>query len=379
MRLAIVAGEPSGDVLGARVVRQLQHELGEQLEVEGVGGKHLVAAGCHSLFPMERLSVMGIVDPLKRLPELLRIRRELQAHFTRSPPDVFLGVDSPDFNLGLARRLRGRHIPTAHLVSPSVWAWRSGRIETIRSAVDHVFCLFPFEADVYREAGVSHEVVGHPLADDAEDAPSTAAARRALGLGESGTVLALLPGSRVGEVRRHASLFLETARRVGERMPDTTFVVPQANAACGQEMQRALDARAVPVRLVSDPAHRVLAAADGALVASGTATLEAALARRPMVVAYRTGRVTFAILSRLVRTPHVALPNLLSRRRLVPEFLQDEATPPVLAEALVHAVLDREGRAQLLDAYDAIHRSLRLDCAARVATGLRQLASGNRL
>jgi len=383
VRLGIVAGEPSGDALGARVVNSLRERLrvqqdgSHELTVEGVGGEQLLAAGCQSHYPMEALSVMGFVDPLKRVPGLLRMRRDLAQRFLATPPDVFLSIDAPDFNLPLAARLRRPHIPTAHLVSPSVWAWRSGRVNTIRRAVDHVFCLFPFEAEYYRKAGVSNEVVGHPLADDIADVTCPASARKALNIYPAGKVVALLPGSRVSEMRAHGALFLAAAQALLARDSALSFILPVANEGCEQALRPALAGAALPVKLVRGSAQTVIAAADVVLVASGTATLEAALIKRPMVVAYRMGNVSWAVLSRLVRTEHIALPNLLSGRDLVPELLQTAATPQALADALWQQLNEAESGDALRNAYQEIHTSLRRHCASRVADKLCTLAKGS--
>jgi lipid-A-disaccharide synthase len=376
VRLAVLAGEPSGDALGARVLPRLGSQVSTGLVVEGIGGQRMIEAGCQSLYPMETLSVMGLTEPLRRLPQLLAIRRALQRRWRASPPDVFLGIDSPDFNLPLERGLRAQGTPTAHLVSPSVWAWRRGRLRTIARAVDTVLCLFPFEAEVYRQAGIAHEVVGHPLADDLPDESPPEPARDALGLQGRGRVVALLPGSRAGEIRAHGPLFLAVAAGLIRRDPSLCFVLSAANAQCAALLEPMIAASPVPVRLVHGDAQTALAACDAALVVSGTATLEAALVKRPMVVAYRTGAITWAVLSRLVQTPHVALPNLLSGRRLVPEFLQGAATAPALIEAVWEQLEDTAAREPLRRAYSDIHHALRRDFPARVAAALLDLAPG---
>ncbi len=374
MRIGIVAGEASGDELGAAVLAALTARLGP-VRAEGIGGPLLRAQGLDSRFPMERLAVMGLTEPLRRLPELLRIRRALLAQFRADPPDLFLGIDAPDFNLGLERALRRGGIPVAHLVSPSVWAWRAGRLRHIRRAVDRMLCLFPFEPALYTRAGIPAEFVGHPLAEAITGPPDPAAARAALGLPARGRVLALLPGSRGGEVRRLAPVFLETARQLRAADPALSLVLPAAGVEREAELAALL--RAAPdleVTLLRGRAREAMAAADAVLLASGTATLEAALLGRPMVVAYRLSRPNWWLLSRLVSTPFVALPNILAGRRLVPELLQDAATPAALAAQVAPLLAGGEAaRAQVRD-LAALGQTLRGDFASRSAAALIHLA-----
>ncbi|NND66966.1 MAG: lipid-A-disaccharide synthase, partial [Halioglobus sp.] len=306
-RLAVVAGEASGDLLGAAVVRALRAAYPD-LVVEGVGGPRLAAEGLASIFPLERLAVNGLVEPLGRLPELLARRRSLARRFTTDPPDLFLGIDAPDFNLGLAARLRNNGVPTAQLVSPSVWAWRPHRVRGIARAVDRVFCLLPFEPGFYTEHGVTAEFVGHPLAEELAAPPTRAAARKELGLSAAAPVLALLPGSRAGEVARLLPDFLATVALLRERLPGLEVVLPAASPERAAQLTPRLDGSGV--QLVRGSAHLAMAAADSVLVASGTATLEAALLGRPMVVAYRMHPLSYRILRRMLRVSHVALPNL---------------------------------------------------------------------
>jgi len=377
LRIGVVAGEASGDLLGAQLLTALRQRYGE-VRVEGVGGPLLAAQGLASLAPMERLSVMGLVEPLARLPELLRLRRRLYRHFRRAPPHLFLGIDSPDFNLPLARRLRARGIATAQLVSPSVWAWRRGRLRGIGRAVDRVLCLFPFEPPVYRQRGIAAEFVGHPLADAIPFTCDRAGARARLGLAHPGRMLALLPGSRGGEIRALGPLFLEVAERLWRDDPQLAFVLPVANPACGGQLAPLL-ARfpQLPVTVLQGRAREAMAAADAVLLASGTATLEAALLRRPMVVAWRTGRVTWWVLSRLVHSEFAALPNVLAGRPLVPELLQDAATPEALLAAL-RPLLYGAPPAQLEREFEALHRQLRRGFATRCAAALAPLLAPGR-
>jgi lipid-A-disaccharide synthase len=378
LRIGVVAGEASGDILGSRVLAALQSHYDEVL-IEGVGGPLMQARGLRSLYPMERLSVMGFVEPLKRLPELLRMRRNLLRHFLDDPPDLFLGIDSPDFTLTLERKLRRAGVPTAHLVSPSVWAWRQGRIRKIKRAVDLMLCLFPFETDIYEQHAVPVRFVGHPIADELPQQVDRTAARRALGLGERGRVLALLPGSRAAEVQLLAPLFLRAAQRLYSNNPQLSFVIPAANEARLSQLQQLLrQYPQLPVTLVPGQSREAMSAADAVLLASGTATLEASLLKRPMVVAYRMAPLSWWLVSRLVKTPYAALPNILAGHPLVPELIQAAATPDAMADAVQTLLEDGGAAHSQLREFDLIHNQLRCDFAAATATALAGLAESRR-
>jgi lipid-A-disaccharide synthase len=375
LRIGVLAGEASGDILGSRVLAALKSRYGEVI-VEGIGGPLMQAQGLDSMFPMERLSVMGIVEPFKRLPELLRIRAAVLRHFRDNPPDLFLGIDSPDFNLHLEKKLRRAGVTTAHLVSPSVWAWRRGRIRKIKRSVDLMLCLFPFETAIYRQHGVPVRFVGHPLADEIAQGVDQAAARVELGLAPAGTLLALLPGSRGSEVRLLAPLFLQAADILWQRDRQLSFVIPAANALRRTELSQLLEGYPqLPVSLLSGQSREAMAAADAILLASGTATLEAALLQRPMVVAYRMGALSWFLMSRMLKTEYVALPNVLADKALVPELLQGAATPAAMVSALqpllgAGAAADRQ-----LQEFDAIHRRLQQDFSAQAADALMHLVA----
>ncbi|MCF7202671.1 lipid-A-disaccharide synthase [Pseudomonas oligotrophica] len=373
LRVALVAGEASGDILGAGLMQALRRQCPE-VEFIGVGGRRMEAEGLRSSFPLERLAVMGLVEVLGRLPELLARRRRLTAELIAARPDVFIGIDAPDFNLGLELRLRRAGIRTVHYVSPSVWAWRQKRVLKIREACDLMLTLFPFEARFYQEQGVPVRFVGHPLADTIPLEADRALARQALQLPAQGAVVALLPGSRGGEVARLGELFLEAAGRILAVRPDVRFVLPCASAERRQQLEQMLAGRNLPLTLIDGRSHEALAACDAVLIASGTATLEALLFKRPMVVAYRVAPMTYRILSRLVKSPYVALPNLLAQRLLVPELLQDAATPEALVAALL-PLLD-DGQAQV-EGFDAIHRALRQDASVQAAEAVLALARGH--
>lgn len=376
LRIGVLAGEASGDILGSRVLAALKLHY-DNVIIEGIGGPLMEAQGLQSMFPMERLSVMGLIEPLKRLPELLRIRATLFKHFRDNPPDVFLGIDSPDFTLHLERKLRDCGIKTAHMVSPSVWAWRQGRIKSIKRSVDLMLCLFPFETQIYLDHGVPVCFVGHPLADETPRRVDRLEPRARLGLEPKGELLALLPGSRGGEVRLLAPLFLQAARLLLKGNPELTFVLPAANASREGELKALLaDYPDLPVTLVSGQSREVMAAADAVLLASGTATLEAALLKRPMVIAYRMAGFSWWLISRLVKTAFVGLPNVLAKRALVPELLQSAATPEAIAESVALLLAARGGAAsEQIDAFDAIHQQLRQNYAAKSAEAITDLVS----
>ncbi|MFA5676804.1 MAG: lipid-A-disaccharide synthase [Pseudomonas sp.] len=358
--IALVAGEASGDTLGAGLIKALKQQHPDA-EFIGIGGPRMQAEGLGSQVPMERLAVMGLVEVLGRLRELLRIRRELVDFLKQRQPDVFIGIDAPDFTLGVEQRLRDAGIPTVHYVSPSVWAWREKRVLGIRQSTDLMLTLFPFEEEVYRKHGVAVRCVGHTLADHIPMEPDRAAARQTLGLPEHGAVVALMPGSRNGELRKLGLLFLQTAAWCLKRNPGLHFILPCANAERRQQMENILaqSGLQLPLTLLDGQSHDTLAACDAVLIASGTATLEAMLFKRPMVVAYRMASLTFKILRRLVRVGHVALPNLLAGHEVAPEFLQDAATPAAMGQALLDRLGPTEERDQTEAEFRELHALLR--------------------
>ena len=345
LRLGLCAGEASGDLLAGAMLRAWQ-QRGTSLDITGIGGDQMQTAGLESLCAIDRLAVMGLVEPLKRLPELLGVRRRLIAQQQRVAPDLFVGVDSPDFNLPVERRLRALGIPTAHLVSPSVWAWRRGRLRGIRESVDRMLCLLPFEVDIYREAGIDAVCVGHPLVDELQLLPAADALRAALGLPSNKTLLAVLPGSREGEVRHLMPVFAEAMQLLQARHTDLHFVIPAANNERHRQIEAVLQSTALPVSLFRGQGREVMRCSDAIMIASGTATLEAMLLRKPMVISYRMASLSWAILSRLVKTPYVGLPNVLAGEEVVPELLQHHATALQLADA-VSRVLEGDGDRQV--------------------------------
>ena len=368
LRIALVAGEASGDILGAGLMRALkaQHPA---IEFIGVGGPLMQAEGLTSYFPMERLSVMGLVEVLGRLRELLARRKKLVADLIAAKPDVFIGIDAPDFNLNIELKLRQAGIKTVHYVSPSVWAWRQKRVLKIREGCDLMLTLFPFEARFYEEKGVPVRFVGHTLADAIPLEADRAAARAELGLPD-GPLVALMPGSRGGEVGRLGALFLDTAQRLRALRPGVRFVLPCANPQRRAQLEELLVGRDLPLTLLDGKSHLALAGCNAVLIASGTATLEALLYKRPMVVAYRLAPLTFWILKRMVKSPYVSLPNLLAQRLLVPELLQDDATVEALAQTLSPLI---EGGEEQTRGFDEIHRTLRLDASNQAADAVLNL------
>ncbi|MBU1331248.1 MAG: lipid-A-disaccharide synthase [Gammaproteobacteria bacterium] len=363
IRVALVAGEASGDILGSGLMQALKVQYPD-VEFIGVGGPLMEAQGLTSYFPMERLSVMGLVEVLGRLPELLARRKRLLRSLIEAKPDVFIGIDAPDFNLDLELKLRRAGIRTVHYVSPSVWAWRQKRVLKIRDACDLMLTLFPFEAQFYDAHQVPVRFVGHPLADTIELQADRAAAREALRLPQGAPLLALMPGSRGGEVGRLGTLFLDAAERLRARRPGIHFVLPCASPQRRAQIEQLLVGRDLPLTLLDGQSHKALAACDAVLIASGTATLEALLYKRPMVVAYKVAPLTYRILKRLVKSPYISLPNLLAARLLVPELIQDAATPDALADAVAPLLVD--GAIQT-EGFDVIHRALRRDASAQAA------------
>ncbi len=374
MRIAMVAGETSGDMLGAGLVKSLKERYPDA-EFEGIGGPLMQAHGFNSFVPMERLSVMGLVEVLGRLFELLKVRRDLIKHWIANPPDVFIGIDSPDFTLTLEEKLRAAGIKTVHYVSPSVWAWRQKRVLKIERAVDLMLTLFPFEARFYEQHDVPVKFVGHHLADKIPFETPIAPAREILGLDASGPVVCLMPGSRGSEVQRLGELFLRTAELMRRRRPELQFIIPAASVERRNQIEALLADYPVnlPVKVVLGQSHTCMAAADAILLASGTATLEAMLLKKPMVVSYIVAPLTYHILKRLVTQEYLSLPNLLAGRELVPEYIQHEATAEHLSAALLVRLEDSDAAHQLHETYLFIHRQLKRDADHEAAAAIAEL------
>lgn len=375
MRIAIVAGETSGDLLGAGLIRELRARQPDAV-FEGIGGPRMLAEGFDSLYPLEELSVMGLVEVLRYLPRLLSIRTALRKRYLASPPDVFIGIDSPDFNLGLSRRLRQGGVRTVQYVSPTVWAWRQGRLKGIKQSVDLVLTLFPFESAFYQQQGMAAAYVGHPAADRLPLQVDSAGYRAQLEIDPAATVVALLPGSRGGELAQLGPLFASTVGLIRARRPDCVFLAPMVNQERRAQFAAALEAAGVAeqVTLVNGQSEAAMGSADCVLLASGTATLEGMLLKRPMVVAYRVAPMTAWLVQalRLIKTRTFALPNLLAAEPVVPEFIQTEATPERLAAAVLEQLEDATGRARLEARFTDLHRQLRCDASARAAEAVLQ-------
>jgi len=370
LRIALVAGEPSGDALGADLIRAIRSRYPES-RFFGVGGPSMQAEGLESWYPMEALSVMGFWDVLKHLPYLLRLRAQLIRRLKADPPDLFIGVDAPDFNFTIERQLKAAGISAVHYVGPSVWAWREKRLQRIRAAVDGVLLLFPFEPPLYEKYGIPAAFVGHPLAWKTPLQPDRNAARAELGLPHNAALTALLPGSRMGEITRIWPEYLRTVRMLVALYPDMHFLVPSVHARAHAFLAESLHDEKLPIELIHGQAGTVLQAADQALVFSGTATLEAALCKCPMVITAKVHPLTYWIARRLVTTPWVGLPNVLAGCEVVPELLQDAARAEKLAPALGKLVVDEVQRRQQLRVFEQMHQQLRQPAGERAVEALR--------
>ncbi|MDT7835449.1 lipid-A-disaccharide synthase [Aquabacterium sp. OR-4] len=376
LRLALVAGEASGDLLGGLLLAGLKARW-PQLQAAGIAGPRMQAQGCQAWWPHERLSVFGYVDALKRLPELLRIRRQLGDRLLAERPAAFIGIDAPDFNFGLETRLREGGLKTIHFVCPSIWAWRGERVARLRAAADHVLCLFPFEPELLQRHGVSASFVGHPLADAIPLEPPRAAARTALGLADADTVVALLPGSRRSEIAHIAPRLLAAAALMQRQRPGLRFVMPVVpGLASLVEPLIAQHAKGVAIERLDGQSHEALAACDVTLLASGTASLEAALFKRPMVITYHLAWLNWQRMKRMRYQPWVGLPNILAGKFLVPELIQDEATPEALAREGLALLDDAPRRAALERRFTEIHHQLRCNTAQRAADAIAQVVHG---
>lgn len=377
MRIGLVAGEASGDTLGAGLILEILKSH-PQARFEGVAGPLMLAAGCERWEDAEALAVMGLVEPLKEIPRLIRLRRNLAARWIASPPDVFVGIDAPDFNLGLEKRLRANGIKTVHYVSPSVWAWRQGRVKKIKKAVDKMLCLLPFEKDFYDQHGVPAEFVGHPLADNIPEDFDRHAERLRHGV-KKNTVIAVMPGSRAGEVTRLGSVFAAAAKRLAALYTDLAFIAPMATPKVRKIFEAQLVDNGVEdlFTVIDGEAQSAIAAADVVLLASGTAALEAALLKRPIVAAYRLAPLTFFIghTCKMVKLKYVTLPNLLTEVPHVPEFLQKAATAENLCNAVAELLDDGDRRTVIEESFAKLRDELRRGADVRAAAAVLALAA----
>ncbi|MBB3256572.1 lipid-A-disaccharide synthase [Paraburkholderia bannensis] len=368
LRLAMVAGEPSGDLLASSLLKGLTSKLPDTAQYYGIGGPRMQAVGFDAHWPMDKLTVRGYVEALKHIPEILRIRRELKHQLLAEQPDVFIGVDAPDFNFGLEHSLREAGIPTIHFVCPSIWAWRGGRIKKIQKSVDHMLCVFPFETAILEKAGVAASYVGHPLADDIPLEPDVPGARRALGLPDGGPIIAVLPGSRRSEINLIGPTFFDAMQIMQEREPGLRFVMPAATPAIHAQLQElASQHQGLALTIVDGQSQLAMTAADAILVKSGTVTLEAALLKKPMVISYKVPWLTGQIMRRQGYLPYVGLPNILAGRFVVPEILQHFATPEALADATLTQLHDEANRRTLTEVFTQMHHTLRQNTQERAA------------
>lgn len=379
IRFAIVAGEDSGDILGASLIQALKRRF-PLASFEGIGGRRMIESGCQSLYPLERLSVMGLWEPLKRLPEILRIRKNLRQRFIQQQPDVFIGIDAPDFNLSLAQSLKAEGIKTAHYVSPTVWAWRQGRIKKIKKAVDLMLALFPFETKIYQDHHIPICCVGHPLADKIPEITDKYLARQTLQLPLTSKVVALLPGSRAQELTYLAKEFIKTAQWLQNEDPTLHFISACVNEEREAQFQTYLkEAPSLKVTLFKGQATAVMAAADVILLASGTASLEAMLVKRPTVVAYKMSPLTYAIAKRIIKVPYIALPNLLAGKCLMPEFIQSEVKAEKMGKTLLYYLNNPEAAADLMPDFTKIHCLLKRNAGEMAAGAIEKLINNHTL
>lgn len=378
IKIGIVAGEASGDLIGSRLIRALK-ALNPEIEFIGIAGPKMVAEGAISLFPMEKLSLHGFgFDVLKEIPGLLKIRRQLYQYFVDHRPDVFIGIDAPDFNFVLEKKLKKKGVNTIHYVSPSIWAWRKGRIDKIKKAVNQVLALFPFEPAIYEAAGLKATYVGHPMADEIPLFPDAQDAREQLKISHHSKIIAMLPGSRMGEVRQHAVLFVKTAQNIAKLYPDTLFLVPLVTRetrnifedAMFQNFYQHPEEVQPNISILFGHSHLAMQAADFVLVASGTATLEAALLKKPMVITYRMPKLSWQILKRMNYLPWVGLPNILAERFVVPELLQNDATPERIAGTIMDMMIDKPKLDDIRTEFTTMHETLKQDNAKKAAQAI---------
>jgi len=373
LRVAIIAGEASGDILGAGIIEALKTRYSD-IEFYGIGGELMMAQGFESKVPMEQLSVMGLIEVLSRLPSLLKLRKDLIADFVRTPPDIFIGIDAPDFNLNIELALKKKGILTAHYVSPSVWAWKQKRVFKIKEAVDLLLCLFPFEAKHYQQTKQRLVYVGHPLAKIIAHSYDQELAKTAFGFEKDEKLVALMPGSRGSETKYLLPVFLESAQLLSIKHPQLKFILPAANQYRYNEIDNLLQEYPnLPVKLVLKQSRDAMSACDAVLIASGTATLEATLLRKPMVVAYKMSSITYAIYSRMIKSKYISLPNLLADAAIVPEMLQKNANPEALSEQMEKALFDDKQRIKQQQAFKKIHEMLDQPASELAATAIEDL------
>lgn len=372
VRIAIVAGEASGDLLGSHLISALKAKLPGAV-FYGIGGPKMIGQNFDAWYPLEKLAVRGYVEVLRHYREISGIRSDLKRRLLADPPDIFIGVDAPDFNLGLEKTLKQRGIPTIHYVSPSIWAWRGERIHKIGAAVSRMLVLFPFESPLYEKQGIPVTYVGHPLADMLPFDDGRKSARELFSLSEQQPVFALLPGSRQSELQYMADTFIETAREIRKKLPNALFLAPLATRETRLLFETALyrlNANDLSIRMLFGHAHEAMMAADAVLVASGTATLEAALLKRPMAIAYKMAPLSYRLMRRMNYLPYVGLPNIMAGKFVVPEFIQSDATPENLSQALLNLYADKTSRTRISEVFSGIHAQLKQNTAEKAAAAV---------
>lgn len=373
LRFGMIVGEDSGDILGASLIQALKKHFPDAT-FEGIGGERMIAEGFHSFYPMQRLSVMGLIEPLKRLPELLKLRKWLIQHFLKLQPHVFIGIDAPDFNLGIEKILKQHAIKTVHYVSPTVWAWRKGRIHGIKKSVDLMLSLFPFEMPIYEAHQIPICFVGHPLADKIPLVSDKNAARAALGLAQDKKIIALLPGSREQELKYLAEDFIQTALWLKQQDPQIQFITACPNTWCLEKWQAyCSEFNATFIQSYMSESHHVMAAADAILSASGTATLEAMLIKRPTVIAYKLSPLIYRLGKWLIKIPFIGLPNILAGKCIMPEFLQSQVDPQAMGKVLLDYIKSPEKTQAVLPEFEKLHQVLKRNAAQTAAQRIVQL------
>jgi len=380
LRIGIVTGEPSGDTLGANLISELNKKV-KNISIEGVGGKRLAKKNMSILFPMDKLSVMGFTEVLPRYFELKKIREELIRHFLKNPPDIFIGIDAPDFNLFLEKKLRMAGIKTVHYVSPSIWAWRANRIKKIKESVDLVLNLFPFEADIYNKYNIPNKFIGHPLADKLPQVPNIGLARKKLDIPENKKVIALLPGSRITEIKRIGVPILKAALMAQSSHNDLFFVsafIDEKSYEIFEELKNSI-APDLKIKIYLDKTHRVIESADIILLASGTVSLEAMLLKKPMIVAYKLSWPTYFIIKLLAKIPHAGLPNILAGKEIVPECLQFRCRPKILASELDKLLNSDKNKKKLVSLFTKISFQLRKNADTQAADAILKVLKNDRI
>lgn len=374
LKVGIVVGEASGDQLGACLISELK-KIDNDIEIEGIIGRNLIDQGCEQLYPMEKLAVMGLIEPIKRLPELYKMRKWLENYFISDPPDLFIGIDAPDFNLGLEKKLRDSGIPTVHYVSPSVWAWRQGRIKKIKKAVDLMLTLLPFEEEIYKKNSIPVKFVGHPAADRIPLHSDNNKERQELGYKENDVLIALLPGSRNSEIKNMAEVYLRAAAICTLVQPSLKFIIPVVSLEHKLEIEYIKEKYElnIDLQILEGKAYQAMLACDLALVTSGTATLELMLYKKPMIIAYKTNYITYKVVKFLLKVPFIGLPNLIANKSIVKEFIQHEAVPEKLSKEILNLLGSNNLRNEQINKFHEMHILLKQQASTQAALAIADL------